>query len=796
MLQRNRHLSRVRTGSSLRKVKLLEVLEPRQMLAGEIAPIDGVGNNIANPYWGAAGEQFLRQADAFYDDGVSTPGGTDRPNPRTISNIVVSQGAADVPSERNLSAFVFQWGQFLDHDLDLADPASPAEAFDIAVPTGDPQFDPFSTSAQVIPLSRSAFDPTTGTDVDNPRQQINSITSYIDGSMVYGSNSVRADALREHVGGRLLTSAGNLLPFNTAGLPNGGPGDPASLFLAGDVRSNEQAGLTSIHTLFVREHNRLAAQFVKIHPAWSDEQLYQEARRWVIAEIQAITYNEFLPAVLGPNAPQAYAGYDASVYPNVSNEFATAAFRVGHTMLPKTLLRLDANGAEIAAGNLSLQDAFFNPAHITEAGIEPILRGLAGQAQQEIDNMIVDDVRNFLFGPPGAGGLDLASLNIQRGREHGLASYNEARVAFGLSPVTSFVEISSDPSVQQRLQDAYGTVDKIDLWVGGISEDHLPGSSLGETFTQIWVDQFERSRTGDRFWYEKTFSPADRTYLNNLKLSTILKANGVTGTLQSNVFFTKETLTVRTADGKALNVTLRATAGAKGKVEVYDNTLRRVTASAPLSSIERVVVYGGSKNDSVTVDVSLRLPVEVVGREGVDDLNYKGGTGVDAVDIYYREMARQNLGTISYGLFEKLNVYGNAGNDRLEVHGDSESRVALFGNAGNDTLIGGEGWDILSGGAGNDVLLGNGGRDILFGGAGRDTLDGGEDEDLLVSIATPIDENLASLEVIFNVWSGLGSPSQRSAAISRGSLDPRRLTKDRTPDLLVGQQLHDLVIKK
>src|SRR5205823_1787394 len=105
------------------------------------------------------------------------------------------------------------------------------------------------------------------------------------------------------------------------------------LFLAGDVRANENSELTSLQTLFVREHNRLATQIAKQHPAWSDEQIYQQARRLVIGEIQNITYNEWLPALLGQNALPRYTGYNPGVNPGISNEFSTAAFRFGHSML-------------------------------------------------------------------------------------------------------------------------------------------------------------------------------------------------------------------------------------------------------------------------------------------------------------------------------------------------------------------------------------------------------------------------------------------------------------------------------
>src|SRR5207244_2105411 len=115
------------------------------------------------------------------------------------------------------------------------------------------------------------------------------------------------------------------------------------LFAAGDVRANENIELTAVQTLFVREHNRIAGQLQAAHPGWNDEQLYQEARRLVIAELQIITYTEWLPALLGPNALPAYAGYRANVNPSISNEFSTAMFRLDHIQRGREQGRADDN---------------------------------------------------------------------------------------------------------------------------------------------------------------------------------------------------------------------------------------------------------------------------------------------------------------------------------------------------------------------------------------------------------------------------------------------------------------------
>jgi hypothetical protein len=401
------------------------VTKIRDRLAeGELLPhgprsMDGGGNNHDHADWGAAGTHLLDLVGFDYADGMSAMAGDERPSPRVVSNLVMDQRDSH-ENARGLSDMLWQWGQFLDHDLDLTPEVDPAEPASIPVPAGDPFFDPLGEGDKTIPFNRSKYDGATGSSPEAPRRQMNMITAYIDGSNVYGSNDERAAALRAFAGGKLKTSAGDLLPFNDAGLPNANPLHlpDSSLFLAGDERANEQTGLTAMHTLWVREHNRLADEIALEHPAWSDEQIYQAARAIVIAEIQVITYNEFLPALLGESALSAYAGYDDTINPGISSIFSTAAYRVGHTMLSPQLLRVDDNGDPIAAGPLSLRDAFFAPQHILDEGIDSVLRGLASQAAQEIDTKIIDDVRNFLFGPPGAGGFDLASLNIQRGPFH------------------------------------------------------------------------------------------------------------------------------------------------------------------------------------------------------------------------------------------------------------------------------------------------------------------------------------------------------------------------------------------
>jgi len=502
--------------------------DPTSDLATEVRSIDGSNNNLENPEFGSTDSELLRATDADYADGISEPAGEDRPSAREISNVLSAADSEGTTSSRYLSSFVFAWGQFLDHDIDLSlepEDENNAVAFNIEVPEGDPLFDPFGTGEETIHLTRSAIADGTGTSIETPAQQVNAITAWVDGSQVYGSDQETSDTLREFVGGRLLISDDGLLPTDE----NGG-------LLAGDIRAAENVVLTSMHALFVREHNRLADEILADDPSLGDEVVFQQARTIVIAEMQSITYNEYLPALLGADALNEYAGYDSSVDPSIANEFSTAAFRFGHTTLNDEFRVVGNDGVDLEEP-ISLASAFFQPDLLEETGIDSFLKYASSTLSQEVDLEVVDSLRNFLFGAPGSGGLDLVSLNIQRGRDHGLADYNATRQASGLDAVESFSDISSNADIAAKLESLYGDVNNVDLWVGLLAEDQTENGSLGETATAIIADQFERLRHGDRFYYENTMSDREIREIESTTLGDIIERNTNLDSLQENVFF-------------------------------------------------------------------------------------------------------------------------------------------------------------------------------------------------------------------------------------------------------------------
>ena len=312
--------------------------------------INGTLNDLNNPDEGKAHLEFSRLFPADYEGDGSTM--VDRGNPRTISNLVMAQGQS-IPSQTGLNQLVFTFLQFLDHDI-TATEVSRTEPADIQIPAGDPEFDPFGQGQAIIPFTRSTFEEGTGTSTTNPRMQENSITSWIDGSVVYGSDIDRANWLRAFSDGKLKESTshnGALLPYNTmdgqyeSPLDPNAPfmdgdtdrdGNPQKVFVAGDVRANEQPGLTTLHTLFMKEHNRICDELIA-NGSNDDELNYQYARKMVGGILQSIVVYELLPT-LGIHLSN--DAYDPNLAPEISTEFATAAYRLGHTMIPVSYTHL------------------------------------------------------------------------------------------------------------------------------------------------------------------------------------------------------------------------------------------------------------------------------------------------------------------------------------------------------------------------------------------------------------------------------------------------------------------------
>lgn len=534
---------------------------------------DGAYNNLQKPFWGKIGCHLLRDAPLAYADNsaemaerVRSKTGENIPNPRDVSNTLCQRPRLlktknngqhqpekgvnnaqtnDQPSEKSvhknsgLSDFMWVWSQFLEHELVLLDTHQPREVMDISVMQGDPVFEWGGS----IPFSRSRYDPATGSGVNNPRQQVNGQTAFLDGSSIYGTDVLRAAALRRFDGtGRLKCSEslhGDLLSYNLAGFQNAQSAsntEPSAYFLSGDVRVNEHVMVSAMHTLFMREHNRLCMELPARYPylAGDDEATYQFARKIVGAIIQSITYYEFLPALLGNDALNPYQGYQEEVNPSISSVFATVAFRFTHNMMPEQL-RLGRSRK-----TLKTRETYFNPRLLRYLGVEPLLEGRMRQSMRKLSVDIPEDLRNLLLNYMGGRAqtfLDFSALTIQRGRDHGLPDYNTVRQAYGLTRIQRFEDMTADHKLQDALEKLYQSVDNIDPWVGAMIESPLEHAQIGALNYVVLKDQFERLRDGDRYWFENDPLLSElRSTLSKIRLSHLLRRNTKLRHVAENVF--------------------------------------------------------------------------------------------------------------------------------------------------------------------------------------------------------------------------------------------------------------------
>lgn len=434
----------------------------------------GFCNNVRYPTWGSTDTQFhLATPSDDYEK-------TRLPNPRAISNIVCRE-TSSIPNRRNMSELVIFFGQLLDHTF------TETENGDSRWPIRIPKSDPVFKNGGIIEFFRTV---TKGTG--KKRSPVNKLSSFIDAASIYGSTDEDVIALRTKENGKMNLTSSDLLTIDSNGS-----------FVSGDERANENPNLIALHTLFTREHNSVCEEVLRFFPNMTDERVFQLARKIVAAEFQAIVYYEFIPSVMGRRLPR-YPGYKPRVNPGISNAFSTVGFRVGHTMINPFITAIDGKNKYT---RVRLRHAFFSPTAFRKEGIDSLFRGMMRTRAAEVDARITPEVRDFLFGTDVTNvvQLDLAALNIQRGRDHGIPRYNRVRRRYGLPPVRSFAEITKNKDMQKRLRLAYGHVRRIDAWVGGISEDHVRGSSLGKLFFRIWKREFARLRNGDRFYFEQSW---------------------------------------------------------------------------------------------------------------------------------------------------------------------------------------------------------------------------------------------------------------------------------------------------
>ena len=271
------------------------------------------------------------------------------------------------------------------------------------------------------------------------RLSVNMASSYVDGSMVYGPTEAWNAKLRTYEGGKMKVSkgpTGDLLPLNRDIELSMAPGGNTSLlFAAGDHRANVNHPMLVLHTLFHLEHNWRAEQVAEENPEFGDEEIFQEARKYVIALIQKEFFNHYAPLVTGTPLPP-YSGYNSNLNPSIDTTFMTTAFRYGHSAVSSSVYLMEENRRPAETGHLSVGPTLFNPKEIREHGLDRIIRGLAMNPEGDVDLSLAQDIR---YHPIIA---DLGANDINRGRDRGCASFNEIRRQLGLIPYQTWEELN------------------------------------------------------------------------------------------------------------------------------------------------------------------------------------------------------------------------------------------------------------------------------------------------------------------------------------------------------------------
>ncbi|XP_072258371.1 dual oxidase 2-like [Pyxicephalus adspersus] len=523
----------------------------------EVQRFDGWYNNLAYHSRGSKGSKLLRFIPASYSDGVYQVA-KDLPNPREVSNALTPEQST-FPSPRNLTVMAVYFGhQVLSEVVSTDMPACPAEFLNINIPLGDPAFDPENKSNVVLPYQRVQWYHDTGKSPNSPRVQVNSVTAWIDGSSIYGPSHSWSDALRSFSGGKLASGpngffppdAKKSLPVFRMRDPCTGQGGDKGIYSFGNAMANESPFRQAQNMVWYWYHNYMAKLLAANHTNWSDEVLFQHARKWVIAVYQRVIFYEWLPTFLSRDV-QNYTGYNQHVDPSISPEFAALTAQMLYTMMPSGVYMRDKDCKFL---NVSGPDSKMYPAHRlcnnywsrqnldmkNLTYIEHLLLGMCSQVAEKEDHIIVSDLRDYWYGQMQYSRMDLLAASIQRGRDMGLPSYNKVRSYYGFSPMTW--ENISNSEIKQLSALYDNNIERLELIPGIMLEMN---GSAGSIIPEIILNQFYRLRDGDRFWFENInnglFTEEEVAMIHNITFHDVLVAatGTVDSTLQEKVFVWK-----------------------------------------------------------------------------------------------------------------------------------------------------------------------------------------------------------------------------------------------------------------
>jgi peroxidase len=395
--------------------------------------------------------------------------------------------------EPRLTAWAWLWGQWVMHEL----------------------------LDTITPLS-STNGGADGLDFVDDRQTpiVNAQSSFIDGSNVYGNSAALATSLR----GGLQTHGTGRLAMNGSVLP----GWPA--FVAGDVRANQHAWLQALHTLWAREHNYWALRLHTAHPQWTGDEIFAAARWAVVGEQQSITYQEWLPTLLGREGYARFVGPPTSVPPTLrsiaandprcSVEAAAALLRFGHSMI----------GANVSA-RYALEQGVTMP-HGADASL----------ARAELDQLLVAlhegtaDRADLYVTPALRASHSLMGRDVQRARAWGVASYEQLAAHLGLP--AEYDTLLVDQAALEVLYGQSGTGS--DALVGALAEPHESTCAVGAVIGSVLGDLMRRVRDGDAYFYawdagNPPYAQELRAEVHTTRLAHVLRRNLVDQALAETV---------------------------------------------------------------------------------------------------------------------------------------------------------------------------------------------------------------------------------------------------------------------